>query len=631
MAKVMDSAELADFWFEADPDVLVCCVCEKKIGSTALIRTFRFYDSSCGIELLKHTKIISRHTSENIVIHDRHLQCLLQSGIKYSAISHVWDPAISYAQSLGRFAPRLREASTLVIQQLLLIYRGLLKSDDISELDEIWHDYISVPQWSDEIKDRILLAIPDIYGSAYMTAIHFEDLIKESVRKLYQSKSTNERLKSITDICNSNWFTRVWTAMEYVRSRRVIAMDQEFDICSDSTDPLLLNRMFDVWYDELLKHDSVHHLEDRAGIGKNLVPWNLGPLMVMGKEKSSVFGQAYSLLSKRRCQNNHDFLHALLGLVKPVSDRPLERHFDHEFERIAKLCLAVGDYSPLLMTPPLKNYDQRMDDIQGFNDVGTWPLGSETKPPEFHGDFSFEHGEFEEANPVLNLQRLGSISHFYVRPLACDLMAEFAREASIVLRATGPDIDSFISTLGQRLYCQKAEYINQKLVANNEWDKLTSVLRKRHHPDTQNTWPIEGPDGARWLAEAMTLSLITPDVFVGEPVSRMAWVNLHGGTIHVGYAGLSCILSVLCSSCQRICVFRTGFFELPNNFEDYVVYRIPGLEFQHSYPNGMGIVLKGGLVVGRMAWATPACECSIFEKVRIKMPVFARPTPRPYK
>ena len=63
---------------------------------------------------------------------------------------------------------------------------------------------------------------------------------------------------------------------------------------------------------------------------------------------------------------------------------------------------------------------------------------------------------------MLNLQRLGSISHFYVRPLACDLTAEIAREASIVLRTTGPDIDSFISTLGQRLDCQKAEYFNQK-------------------------------------------------------------------------------------------------------------------------------------------------------------------------
>ena len=78
-----------------------------------------------------------------------------------------------------------------------------------------------------------------------------------------------------------------------------------------------------------------------------------------------------------------------------------------------------------------------------------------------------------------------------------------------------------------------------------------------------------------------------------------------------------------------MCVFRAGFFELPRNFKDYVVYRIPGLEFQHSYANGMGIVMKGDLVVGRMTWATPACGCLVFEKVR--MPVLAGPTPRPYE
>ena len=65
---------MEDSWFAVDPDVLICCVWKKIIKSTALIRTFRFYDSSCGVKLSKHAKLTSRYTSESIVIHAGHRQ-----------------------------------------------------------------------------------------------------------------------------------------------------------------------------------------------------------------------------------------------------------------------------------------------------------------------------------------------------------------------------------------------------------------------------------------------------------------------------------------------------------------------------------------------------------------------------
>ncbi|KAL8921862.1 MAG: hypothetical protein Q9172_003795 [Xanthocarpia lactea] len=371
-------------------------------------------------------------------------------------------------------------------------------------------------------------------------------------------------------------------------------------------------------------------------MGKNLVPWNLGPLRDMGKEKSSVFGekssvfgQAFALLSKRRCQSNHDFIHALLGLVKPISNRPLERDFDREYMRIARMCLDTGDYSPLLMTPRFEKHDDVAGGKLGFNDLGVWPLGAERQPPKFHQDSLFENGNYEEGDLVLKLEKLGEISDVYIRPRGCNLMAELAREASIVLKSTGPDLNSFVHTLGWRLYDQGVDFINRKLVARNELDKLAVILRKRYNQTTEDSWPIEGPEGARWLADAMSLSFPTPEVH-GEPLSRMAWVNAHGDTLHVGYAGLSCLLSVLCVSCTRTFVFRAGLFGLPCNFRDYVAYRIPGLKYQRTLPNGVGIVIKDGRIVGRMVWATPACGCSEIEKVKIKMPVLPVPSPRPF-
>jgi len=629
MAEASEFPKLENLWVEADSDTLFCCSCLSKIGSAALIRTFRLHRLRRGNELLRHTKIISTPFDEDIVISDWHLQCLLQSGIRYSAISHVWDRDISDTQCSGRQKPQPLHVRRLAVQLPLFIYRGLLKSGEISELDEIWHDYISVPQWSDDIKDRILLAIPDIYRSAHVTIIHFEDLRKDSVRLLYEGQTSDERLRAITDICNLKWFTRVWTAMEYARSSQVIAMDEDADVCSKREDPLLLNRMHHVWFDEVPKYQSVHDLEARAGIGKKLVPWSLGPLREIGKGKPSVFGRAFALLSKRRRRSEHDFLHALLGLVEPTSDRPLEHDFDREYARIARLCLAAGDYSPLLLTPRLQGYNKRWDIIEGFNDLGIWPLGAGRQLSDFHHDFSFENGDLENGDPVLKLQRLGVVSQIHER-LGADVMAEFAHDASIVLKATGPDLDSFIDTLGWRLYDEKVDFIKQKLAAGSQSNKLAAILQERHDKGPEDSWPIEGPDGARWVAEAMTLSLTGPGGSAGEPFSRMAWVNSHGGTIHVGYAGGQCLLSVSCTACHRTFVFRAGLFESPSNVRGAIAYRIPGLEYQFSHRNGIGIVMKDGRVVGRMAWATPACKCLEFGKVKIKMPALPDPRPRPY-
>ncbi|KAL8920386.1 MAG: hypothetical protein Q9208_006267 [Pyrenodesmia sp. 3 TL-2023] len=432
----------------------------------------------------------------------------------------------------------------------------------MSELDEIWYDYVSVHRWTDNIKGRILLAIPDIYGSANMAIIYFKDLRQDMVLSLYDGQTTDERLKAVSGICNLNWFTRVWTATEYIRSSQVMSMDGEGNVCSKWKDPIFLRKMLQVWFEEAQKHKSIHHLETRAGIGKDLVPWNLGPLLDMGKAKSSVFGLAFGLLSKRRCRSNYGFLHALLGLVEPTSDRPLDHEFEHNYKRIARLCLAVGDYSPLLMTPRLEkhNMPQQWEIKQGLNDVGVWPLGAQRQLPYYHQDFSFRNGDLETGDPVLKLQLIGVVSQAHGR-LEADPIVEFAHEASIVLDATGPDLDSFIDTLGCRLYDERFDFIKQKLAAANQSAQLAGVLQERCNKELGNSWLIEGPGGARWVAEIMTLSLTNPGRKRGEPVSRMAFIGAHGDTIHAGPTGGNHLVSISCTACHRLFVFRAGLFE----------------------------------------------------------------------
>lgn len=136
--------------------------------------------------------------------------------------------------------------------------------------------------------------------------------------------------------------------------------------------------------------------------------------------------------------------------------------------------------------------------------------------------------------------------------LRADLMAEFPHDASIVLQSTGPDLSSFIDTLGWRLYYEKVDFIPKSLSLGSQGDKLAGILQERHDKDLKDSWLIEGPDGARWVAKAMSLSLPAPENSAnraGEPVSQLAWVNAHEGTIHVAHAGQNCLLSVSCTVC----------------------------------------------------------------------------------
>ncbi|CAG8978423.1 hypothetical protein HYALB_00013112 [Hymenoscyphus albidus] len=611
MSKTVEFPDLEKWWYEAGPDDLVCCACQRKIGASALARTFRLNLSPRGDHesSSKYTKIIETPLGENLVIYDRHLHCLLQSGVKYSSVSHVWDPEISRIQNLGRHSPQPLEACRLVVQLPVFLYTGLLRGNEISEQDEVWCDYVSVPQWSDNLKNRILLAIPQIYGSSSMTRIHFNDLSKQSIRMLYEGETTFQRLKGITDIRNLVWFSRVWTAMEFVRSNRVISIDKDYDVCPDRNDPIYMNQLHRVWAQELSKHESVHQLEHRAGMGKNLVPWNLGPLTGIEQRKSAVFGQAFSLVSKRRCRSNHDFLHALLGLVGTTSDRPLEYDFKREYAHIARLCLAAGDYSPLLMSP------RRLRSMMSGSD--------------FHGEFCFDNYDLENGDPILKLQKIGVVSQVY-RRLGASPIAEFAHDAYITLQSTGPDLYTFIETLGSRLYDEDAASIKSKLFLENQIDKLTYILRVKHNQG--KGFPIEGPDGARWVAEAMKFTSSRGSS--ANPASRLAFLMAHGGTIHCGFAsgpgGHNCLISVACPGCRRSFLFRAGLFESPDSVKGLVAYRIPGLKFDFSHWDGVRILLKDGRVMGRMVWATPACHCFQFEKVQIKIPDLPDRSPRPF-
>jgi len=177
---------------------LKCCDCDRSFKpDDVLARTLTLQglrDSEDGYT----QRIEIPALSESLLIYHRHLDCLFDFG-RYITVSHVWDPLVASLQAdmeasqpktkksdasayIEVVAKKIRETPTRVCQGLAAI--GLLGF-------EIWHDYITVPQWEPTVKLKIIHSIPQIYARAKFTTMHLHDVHESDINAM-RSGNTEE-------------------------------------------------------------------------------------------------------------------------------------------------------------------------------------------------------------------------------------------------------------------------------------------------------------------------------------------------------------------------------------------------------------------------------------------------------
>jgi hypothetical protein len=75
---------------------------------------------------------------------------------------------------------------------------------------------------------------------------------------------------------------------------------------------------------------------------------------------------------------------------------------------------------------------------------------------------------------------------------------------------------------------------------------------------------------------------------------------------------------IRCSGCNAPLVYRLYFHYGKAFAPRPKVYRIPGLGYTTSYPNGVGLIISNNRIVGRMMFGSSACECKPIEIIEIK-------------
>ncbi|CAI0652720.1 unnamed protein product [Colletotrichum noveboracense] len=628
-----EAPDLQTFWYEGEPEKLRCLVCGASFLQDALVRTFKVSAITSDRDVSPRcSRVVESHLGVDILLFDRHLRCLLDAGIPMVTVSHVWDPQISAIQQQHRFSPQTLHVRHLAIENPVRIFTNIEKDPQFPPDSELWHDYFSVPQWTDQLKSRILLTIHRIFEQAHTTIIHFDGLTPAVVDKLHRGRTSHERLSGLTGVCNEKWFTRMWTAMEFVRSRSVRMMTSDFQLVQgdDGTDPAFLGKLRQVWGQEVEAHGGdVWGLEDSVGMrtSENLVPWNLGPLQQVRSLHRTNFAMAFALLSKRGCRDEMDFLHGLRGITQSNYEEPPGPNFRRGYLHVAWLCLLAGDYSPFFMTPnlPMSEPPQEANMFTCYNDVWTWGMGEAISPPDHMPEVSVDSSH-EDAIRA-RLQPIGIVSMLSESPWYSPL-DQFAACAEMTLAQTGPDLNDFVATLGTRLFGEDTNSIMQHIDNQGTARDLESMLMSQYtRSEWRPDWRVEtlglgGTDAIMWLADALHLTGIVD----GVVQNRLGLMFAHAGTVH--NKPHSKIVSVTCTYCHKTSLFRAGLFAPAHKVRLSRAWRIPGLQYQMALKNGMAVLEKDGRVLGRMIWATPACECVETEMVELRMPDL--PNPQPY-
>ncbi|KAL1637193.1 hypothetical protein SLS56_000852 [Neofusicoccum ribis] len=356
----------------------------------------------------------------------------------------------------------------LAVALPMRIYDGL--PDELMDGREMWHDYLSVPQWQEAVKQQILVHVASIFRQASFTLVHLEDVSRQCIQQMRSGRSLRERAEGVARICNAAWFSRVWTAMEYVRSRDIRPM---LDDCTlfEGVHDLFLAELHDSWDSIVKARGDVHEAEKLARDG--LVPWQLGPLARIRSQETSSFAEAFSVLAKRGCRSNKDFFHALDGILGTNWEPGPNFNYRNACLRFARDCLRRGDYTPLLMSR-LPVDDNPGGIGIGYHDMGMWSLGTLKCSPT--DSLSLSPG----GNPVLKVEKIGPVQ--FIKKLdfrGLHPEALFSHIARVALDFTGPNVEDFVATVGTRLYGQNTAGIQERLSEDDRRQLLGRKLVER--------------------------------------------------------------------------------------------------------------------------------------------------------
>ncbi|GAP87306.2 hypothetical protein SAMD00023353_2701090 [Rosellinia necatrix] len=582
-----------------------CAVCHQEFTEKGEppIRTFTFEDSEeLGEDTSDVTQIpIAPHP---IRVFNRHFKCLKLRRIKYIPISHVWHGAVSQAQVAREpTSNAIRLGYQVPIRSLLALTRHFGRL-------EVWHDYISVPQWQTTTQQQLLLQLPNIFSYPERMIMHLHDVPQFDLNH------------------------RMWVVLEYVQSQKAGILSQYYDVFDTPAADLCdlagenlgkyIGRLGQNRFNELAQAKGFHWSKRAC--------WDDQQTWKHQDPGLRTLGAAMFIIGQKTCRDYRDYffgMRLLLGLRQ--NEAKINTILsDNTFESYLALCwdaLEGGDYSPLLFLPPgTEEPDPRAPWLRGHSRIShdLWDYGAcrqRASSPAI----------IREGRIRPELECVGAVRSFEPYDFFGSAEAVFYRVAKKIIDVGGTCPEAFRGAVSRVFPPAAAKGVFStppagRAGASGPEAQPADLGAVRKHLERLGHLAFRGEHRA---AETLQASRRLLSVLgLGLPERRSSLSRIGAASEEARWYGrrLEGLAVVRCRGCARDFLFRATVWDPPppppptttTSAAATEMYRIPGLLYDDTVAGGVGLVVREGRIVGKMAYATPACGCRVRELVGIE-------------
>jgi hypothetical protein len=558
-----------------------------------------------------------KQTICTIRVRNRHLKCCKNYSSSLFPVSHVWHQEISRAHHEKEIN---FDAQLAVFQTILRVLNGADSTfGELHDVLEIWHDYVSVPQWSHTIQQQLLLSIPGIFSLAETILVHLDDVSLETVANMFLGKVGEvENLRATGNFFQARWFRRMWTILEFANCNEASILTEEgivvYKLGAGGTLPNSFTFMWATgWFQFFEK--IANHLNDKTGAldgirfpdVEQMYIKQIRPRIRTG----NTLGEVIGIIGSKECSVYRDRFIAICALLElenyvdislqvPSSDLEACRWVMWE-------CLKRGDYSPLLLTPNGESEVPGCSWMKAHEkmDQDTWCLGQASSPPDCPTIVRDGHLKPE-------LMSVGIIEEVHFWEFTSEKLASLRNVVDLILKTHGRSASQFVSTISRvygipehmrALKCPKTldEAVQRipdfEARLNKLFDEILGIAPFRNS----------------YIEICKLMGLLEP-LQMGKQGTAM-----HHSEISIFDQNEHTFLTVAvvqCRGCEQRFLFQLILYTKDAIGSE--VYRIPGIKFSCSVKEGVGLVISQKKLVGCMIFGVPACDCNIREHVLIE-------------
>jgi len=374
---VLDSHDLLDVCWTNGLDT-PCSICKQHFDNAIAppVRTLRLPEASLNA-MPTDTDLPS------IKITNAHLHCLKTHNVKLFPVSHAWHEPVARA-----YASRESNIQAARIVFEIPVRILVAATQRFGPNVQIWHDYISIPQWQDSFRGTTILPqIFQIFKYGGTALIHLDD---EPTFDIYEASALQDLVThapTLKCLFSARWFRRMWIIVEFMMCRDGYLMNSRFEIMSST-------------FSSLMKQVAETSLALSTPLDPALDWMTTIPMFSKDRSTHNCLGHVYDLLANQGCRSYRDRFIATCAILeqdgysRSLAELPQDRQ--EACLWVSKRALQRNDYSPLLLRPSDEPQHARVRWLKGHTtmDANMWGLGIQTGaahvPPIILSDDSVE-------------------------------------------------------------------------------------------------------------------------------------------------------------------------------------------------------------------------------------------------